>query len=104
LIRISATKQKILKRENVDKCANYLLKNKSRLKYGQALRMGYPIASGAIEGACRHLNYDKLDITGARWSLSGPEAMLKLRSLKSSGDLSHDRNFHKRLSKARTYS
>jgi hypothetical protein len=103
-IRISATKQKILKRENVDKCANYLLKNKSRLKYGEALRLGYPIASGVIEGACRHLINDRLDITGARWSLSGAEAMLKLRSLKSSGDFGNYWSFHKRLSKDRTYS
>lgn len=103
-IRISATKKNIEKRENIDKCADYLLKNKNRLKYGEALRKGYPIASGVIEGACRHLINDRLDITGARWSLSGAEAMLKLRSLKSSGDFGHYWNFHKQLSKDRTYS
>jgi len=31
-------------------------------------------------GACRHL------ITGARWSVRGAEAILRLRSLRSSGD------------------
>jgi hypothetical protein len=85
-IRISATKQDLTKRENVDKCASYLLKNKSRLKYGEALAAGFPIASGVIEGACRHLINDRLDITGARWRLQGAESILKLRSLKSSGD------------------
>ena len=39
-----------------------------------------------IEGACRHLIRDRMDITGARWSLEGAEAVLKLRSLKSGGD------------------
>jgi hypothetical protein len=102
-IRISASKQKILKRENVDKCANYLLKNKDRLRYGEALTLGYPIASGVIEGACRHLINDRLDITGARWSLGGAEAILKLRSLKSSGDFDNYWTFHKQLSKDRRH-
>ena len=103
-IRISATKQKITNRENIDKCADYLLKNKERLRYGEALKAGFPIASGVIEGACRHLINDRLDITGARWSLKGAEAILKLRSLKSSGDLKTYWKFHKKMSKQRNYS
>ena len=68
-----------MKRDTVDSCAKYLLNNKKRLKYGEALVAGFPIASGIIEGACRHLINDKLDITGARWGLKGVEALLKLR-------------------------
>jgi hypothetical protein len=103
-IRISATKQELTKRENVDKCASYLLKNKSRLKYGEALAAGFPIASGVIEGACRHLINDRLDITGARWGLQGAESILKLRSLKSSGDFEGYWAFHKQQSKLRLHS
>ena len=102
-IRISASKQKISKREAVDKCADYLIKNKKRLAYDTALAEGLPIASGVIEGACRHLINDRLDITGARWSLAGAEAMLKLRSLKSSGDFDEYWSFHKKQSKQRLY-
>ena len=39
-----------------------------------------------IEGACRHLVRDRFDITGARWSLEGAEAMLKLRAVRTNGD------------------
>ena len=95
-MRISATKGKITDRENIDKCADYLLKNKERLQYGKALGAGYPIASGVIEGACRHIINDRLDITGARWSLQGAEAILKLRSLKSSGDFEKYWPFYKK--------
>lgn len=102
-LRISATKREISNRENIDKCADYLLKNKERLKYGDALKLGFPIASGVIEGACRHLINDRLDITGARWSLQGAEAVLKLRSLKSSGDFKTYWEFHKLNSKQRNY-
>jgi hypothetical protein len=102
-MRISTTKRGITKRENIDKCADYLLKNKGRLAYGEALKKGYPIASGVIEGACRHLINDRLDITGARWSLKGAETILRLRSLKSSGDFNDYWNFHKKQSLQRLY-
>ena len=102
-LRISATKRKITDRINIDKCADYLLNNKERLQYGIALGTGFPIASGVIEGACRHLINDRLDITGARWSLQGAEAILKLRSLKSSGDFKGYWIFYKKMSKKRHY-
>lgn len=103
-MRLSATLKKLNQREGVDKCADYLLKNKVRLQYDKALNSGLPIATGVIEGACRHLINDRLDITGARWSLQGAEAILKLRSLKSSGDFESYWAFHKQQSKDRLYS
>jgi len=82
------------KRKNVDVCANYLLKYSPYLRYDEYLAKGLPIASGVIEGACRHLVKDRLDITGARWGLKGAEAILKLRSLRSSGDFDEYWTFH----------
>ena len=102
-LRQSATKRKLMKRDAVDSCAKYLVKNKDRLRYDEALAAGFPIASGIIEGACRHLINDRLDITGARWGLDGAEALLKVRSLKSSGDFDGYRQFHKQQSKQRCY-
>ena len=78
----------------VDDCADYLLNYKAYLHYDEYLRDGLPIASGVIEGACRHLVNDRLGITGAHWSLLGAEAILKLRALNSSGDLAHYWAFH----------
>jgi len=43
--------------------------------------LGYPVATGVIEGACRHLVQDRMRITGDQRSLCGAEAVLKLRSL-----------------------
>jgi hypothetical protein len=50
----------------------------------QVLAAGLPIATGVIEGACRHLVKDRLERTGTRWSASGAQAMLSLRCLKAS--------------------
>ncbi len=73
-------------RENADNCADYLLKYRPYLRYDQYLEQGYPIATGVIEGACRHLVNDRMDITGARWRLDRAEAVLRIRALRVSGD------------------
>ena len=64
------------------------------LHYQQALRDGLPIATGVIEGACRYLVKDRMDRTGARWSLTGAEAVLCLRALRASGDFDAYWAFH----------
>jgi len=82
------------KRKAVDKCADYLEKYRPILEYNQYLSEGLPIATGVIEGACRHLIKDRMDRTGARWRLKRAEAVLRLRSLRSSGDFDAYWAFH----------
>jgi hypothetical protein len=74
------------RRANADACAKYLVNKAPYLDYTKALEQGWPIATGVIEGACRHLVKDRMDLTGARWSLDGAEAILKLRAIHSNGD------------------
>lgn len=95
-VRRSATNRKLKKdeREAIDTCADYLINKAPYLHYDEYLAQGYPIATGVIEGACRHLIKDRMDLTGARWSLAGAEAVLRLRSLKSSGDFPEYWIFH----------
>src|SRR5262249_42669825 len=62
------------KRKVVTGCIRYLVNNRKLLHYDRALAAGLPLATGAIEGACRYLLQDRLDITGARWSLRSAEA------------------------------
>ena len=61
-------------------CA-YLEKNQHRMRYDEYLAKGYPIASGVIEGACRHVVKDRLERTGMSWVRQGAQAMLDLRCL-----------------------
>ncbi len=93
-------------REGADACADYLTAKRPYLDYATALAKGWPIATGVIEGACRHLVKDRMDITGARWGLEGAEAILKLRALASNGDFDrywryHLRREHERVHNAR---
>jgi hypothetical protein len=82
------------RRENADTCATYLTNKKPYLDYPTALARGWPIATGIIEGACRHLVKDRMDLTCARWGLPGAEAILKLRALRSNGDFDTYWRYH----------
>jgi len=81
-------------RHAVDKCADYLTAYAKHQRYDDFLLQGLPIATGVIEGACRHLVKDRMDVTGARWSLRGAEAILRLRALRTSGDFEEYWVFH----------
>jgi hypothetical protein len=81
-------------RKPVDACADYLLNYTPYLRYDRALAQGLPIATGVIEGACGHLVNDRMNLTGARWTLEGAEAVLCLRALRSSGDFDDYWVFH----------
>lgn len=95
-IRRSATNRKLAtsKRRGADRCANYLLKYRNFLHYDVYLQAGMPIATGVIEGACRHLVKDRMDITGARWGIEGAEAVLRMRALVVSGDVDEYWAYH----------
>jgi len=74
--------------KNIAKTLSYLQNKQAWMDYPRALAQGWPIATGVIEGACRHLVQDRMGITGARWSLPGAQAMLWLRAINASGDTS----------------
>jgi hypothetical protein len=74
------------RRKTIEKTAAYLDAKAPCLDYPAALAAGWPIATGVIEGACRHLVKDRMDITGARWGTDTADAILQLRALLANGD------------------
>ncbi|MDQ6617330.1 MAG: ISKra4 family transposase [Actinomycetota bacterium] len=92
--RATASALSATKRKKADACATYLTNKAPYLDYPTALEAGWPIASGVIEGTCRYLVADRMDITGARWSVQGAEAVLKLRAVRSNGDFDDYYQFH----------
>ena len=95
-IRRQATNARLhgARRQPAEEAANYLTNKTPYLDYPTALRNGWPIATGIVEGACRHLIKDRMDITGARWGLAGAEAILKLRALKANDDFEEYWRYH----------
>jgi hypothetical protein len=56
------------------------------MKYDEYLAAGYPIGSGVVEGACRHLVKDRMEQTGMRWRIAGAQAVLSLRAIYVNND------------------
>jgi len=96
IIRRKATHARLdpVNRKIAEEAATYLTRKAAYLDYPTALEQGWPIATGIIEGACRHIVKDRMDLTGARWGLTGAEAILKLRAIKTNGDFNDYWHYH----------
>jgi hypothetical protein len=88
--------------EKLLKTANYFERNLPYMDYKTYLANGWPIASGVIEGACRHFVKDRFELSGMRWTQAGAEQLLRLRAIAENEDweayhLYRQRQRHQRL-------
>lgn len=84
-------------RKEIDTICRYFEEHIDRMHYDEYLSNGYPIATGVIEGACRHLVKDRMERSGMRWTIEGAQAMLNIRALRQS---SYWDEFHEQRSAA----
>ena len=85
---LQSAKKKGIKPDRIEamkKHLRYFETKKEYMKYDEYLKKGYPIGSGVIEGTCRSLVNDRMELSGMHWSEKGAEAMLELRSIKING-------------------
>ena len=66
--------------------AAYYRRNQPYMDYAEYLRRGWPIGTGVIEGTCRHLVKDRMELSGMRWTIAGAGAVLALRAVNENGD------------------
>jgi hypothetical protein len=83
--------------------AAYLQRNRPFMRYDHYLAQGWPIASGVIEGACRHLVKDRCELSGMRWTQSGAENLLQLRAVAENGDWEDYHTYRKQQRHLRLY-
>lgn len=82
-------------RKQLEQTANYFERNLPYMAYHHYLAQGWPIASGVIEGACRHVIKDRFELSGMRWSQAGAEHLLHLRVVAINGDWHDYHQFRK---------
>ena len=82
------------KRKTLNAVANYLYRNRTRMRYNEYLAKGWPIASGPVEGACKNLIKDRMERSGMRWTEQMAEAIVQLRAIYLSGDFDRYWQFH----------
>lgn len=96
-------KTKTVLREQLDKTANYFERNLPFMDYPTYLANGWPIASGVIEGACRHFVKDRCELSGMRWNQTGAENLLRLRAVAENDDWDAYHNYRKQQRHIRLY-
>lgn len=82
------------KAQTLSSVADYLYRNRTRMRCDHDLAQGWPIASGPVEGACKSLIKDRMERSGMRWTEAMAEAIVKLRAIYLSGDLDRYWSFH----------
>jgi len=90
-------------RQRLRKACAFLKANEHRMRYDKYLNAGYPIATGVIEGACRHVIKDRMERAGMRWQVPGAQAMLHLRTISASGDWESFQRFRVQSENQRLY-
>lgn len=98
LAGLSNRKQTIL-----TKVMNYLRNNRDYLHYQTYLAHGFPIGTGVIEGACRHLVKDRFERAGMRWSQEGAQVMLDLRAVSLNDDWDDFQRFRRQQAHQQRY-
>jgi len=73
-------------RKVLQQVANYLRRNRDCMDYATYLRRGWPMGTGVIEGVCRHVVKDRMELSGMRWTVAGADAILALRAANENGD------------------
>ncbi len=91
------------RKEQLRKVVTYLENGKIHMRYDIYLKRGYPIGSGAVEGACKNLVKDRMEQCGMRWTIAGAEAILRMRSIQINGMASDYWQYHIAQEKRRLY-
>lgn len=91
------------KRRDFEAAIRYMESNRAYMAYDVYLANGYPIGSGVVEGACKHLVKDRMECTGMRWSKEGAQATLDLRAVSINGDWTAFWRFHTTAQRGRLY-
>lgn len=73
-------------RQVLQQVAGYLRRNQAHMDYATYLQRGWPIGTGVIEGVCRHLIKDRMELSGMRWTKTGANALLALRAVNENSD------------------
>ena len=103
LRHLAASSTSSHKQIQLNKVANYFEKNLAFMQYATYLQRGWPIASGVIEGACRHFVKDRLELSGMRWSYDGAESLLHLRAVALNDDWDDYHQYRKQCRQQRLY-
>jgi hypothetical protein len=90
-------------RQTLHTAIGYYQRNLPYMRYDQYLAQGWPIGTGAVEGACGHLIKDRFEQSGMRWTPSGAQPLLDLRAVRINDDWDAYHDFRRQRQHRRLY-
>jgi hypothetical protein len=93
----------VLQRQVVRRTVGYYRRNRPYMHYDEYLARGWPIGTGVVEGACRHLVKDRMEQSGMRWTQAGAQGVLDLRAVRLNGHWDTYGQFHRQQQHQRLY-
>jgi hypothetical protein len=90
-------------RQAIRRTVGYYRRNRPYMRDDEYLARGWPIGTGVIEGACRHLVKDRLEPSGMRWTKAGAQAVLDLRAVRLNDHWNRYWLFHQHQQHHRLY-
>lgn len=71
--------------EAAGKCADYIDRNRDRMRYAEFRALGLCVGSGVVEAGCKTVVGARLKQSGMRWTVAGANDMIALRCCVLSG-------------------
>ena len=90
-------------RQAVRRTVGYDRRNRPYLRDDEDRAHGWPMGTGVVEGACRHLVNDRREPAGMRWTTGGAQGGLNLRAVRLNGHWARDWQFHRHHPHQRLY-
>lgn len=86
------------RRQRLHDARRYLKKRVDKIRYGALRRRDFPISTGMVEGAIKHIIAHRCDHGGMRWIKERAQAVVQLRCIQINGDWEDFERFvHDRL-------
>jgi Uncharacterised protein family (UPF0236) len=82
---VHALRPHISSSNEATKCATYILRNRSRMRYSKFHSQGLCTSTGVLEAGCKIVIGTRLKRTGMHWTTCGANAIIALRCAKLSG-------------------
>lgn len=93
----------VTQRQAVRRTVGYYRRNQPYMRYDEYLAQGWPIGTGVVEGACRHLVKDRMEQSGMRWTKAGAQGVLDLRAVRINGHWEAYGQLHRHQQHQRLY-
>jgi hypothetical protein len=82
-------RDKVATNEAIDDLVRYYTNNAERMEYAYYRALGYPIGTGAVESAHRHVLQTRMKRAGQRWALRCARRMARLRAAYRTGGVTN---------------